>query len=153
MQPAGFELWRPESPLPSEYDFNPRGGRAAAASWKCFGGLSLEQAYQRLWSDPVANEEQFAHMGPAAFDYYFPVIDRFLRGADPRDHDDHREVRAFGYTIAAQLVDRIDPRLNEEISALATHILTHLRDYAHHRTGQRKVAGAWKRVEKKLWKY
>ncbi len=150
MEPFGFTLERPSSPLPTEYDFCPRGGRAAEAAWKCYGNLTLEQAYQRLLSNPVENEEQFAHMGPVAFDYYFPVIDRFLRGVDPRDQNDHREARALGYTISAQLVGTLEPSLKEEISDLVKHVLGNPRAYAHHKTGRRKLVGAWRRVETRL---
>ena len=153
MEPFGFTLSRPASPLPTEDEFCPRGGRASFAAWNCFGTLSLEEAYQLLLGDPVTIEEQFAHMGPVAFDYYFPVIDRYIRGVDPRDPEDSREARSLGYTVAVQLVDTIDPRLNAEISDLVSHVLTHLSDYAPHKTAQRKVAGAWKRVEKKLLRY
>ena len=149
ISPSGFRLSRPEA-LPTEFDFNPRGGRAPAAAWESFGNLSLFEAYERFSTDPVTFEEQFAHMGTAAFDYYFPVIDRYLREVDPRAQDDHREARSLGYTIAVQVNEPIEPKLHAEISELVKHVLSNLRDYSQNKTGQRKIAGGWKRAEKKL---
>ena len=148
---SGFDLRRPAE-LPTEYDFNPRGGRAPAAAWETFGNLTLRQAYRLFRTDPETYEEQFAHMGIAAFDYYFPVIHRYLHEVDPRDQDDHREARALGYTIAVQLNEPIEPRLHAEISDLVKHVLANLKDYAQNKAKQRQVAGGWKRAERKLRK-
>ncbi|MEM7262192.1 MAG: hypothetical protein AAF488_09395 [Planctomycetota bacterium] len=143
-------LPRPSSPLPVEYDFDPHGSRAAQSSWECFGGLTIRQAYEKLSDDPENVEAEFAHMGRAAFDYYFPVIDRYLRSADPKDHNDHREARALAYTLAAQLTGDLEPRLAQELEDLTDFVLGNIRYFAHNRTGERKIGGAWKLVRKKL---
>lgn len=149
IDPVPF-LPRPSSPLPVEYDFDPHGSRAAQSSWECLGGLTIRQAYAKLSEDPENVEAEFAHMGRVAFDYYFPVLDRYIRSADPKDHDDHREARAIAYTIAAQLTGDLEPQLAEELQALTDFVLGNIRNFAHNRTVERKVAGAWKLVDKKL---
>jgi hypothetical protein len=54
------------------------------AAWKNFGGLSLEEAYIRLCENPEARQEDFMWMGDAAFIYYFPVIDRYIREVESK---------------------------------------------------------------------
>lgn len=68
------------SNLPSERDFDPYvGDLDAQCAWLNFGGLNLEEATQRFRERPEIYHEDFMHMGGRAFDYYYPVIDRFLR--------------------------------------------------------------------------
>jgi hypothetical protein len=72
--------WQPLSTtLPTKKDFDPYDGNLDAASaWREFGGLTLDQAYKRFLSNSLSYQEDFMFMGPAAFSFYFPVIERHL---------------------------------------------------------------------------
>ena len=68
--------------LPTERDFDPHGcGLDEQCAWRNFGGLSLEEAYQKFASAPEVYQEDFMFMGTGAFVYYYPVVEQFLRYA------------------------------------------------------------------------
>jgi hypothetical protein len=66
--------------LPTQRDFDPTGyDFDARFAWSHFGGMTLEEAFSRFIECPENYQEDFMFMGTAAFRFYFPVIDRFLR--------------------------------------------------------------------------
>ena len=72
--------------LPTAEDFtgipNPECGDAFCA-WKNFGGLTIDEAYQKFCEFPDCSQEDFMFMGDNAFIFYFPVIDRYVREQEP----------------------------------------------------------------------
>ena len=75
-----FFLRRRIAPPLCESDFDPVGGDLDAQyAWKNFGELTLKQAYDLFLTNPIHYQEDFMFMGGTAFDYYFPVIDRYIR--------------------------------------------------------------------------
>ena len=69
-----------QAKLPSEGDFDPyHGCLDAQCAWRNFGGLDLDSAYRKFCENPSYYQEDFMFMGPAAFTFYFPVVDRYLR--------------------------------------------------------------------------
>jgi hypothetical protein len=75
--------------LPTESDFlEDHGCLDAQCAWKNFGGLTLDQAYERFCDNPLHYQEDFMFMGEPAFTFYFPVLDRYVReGIRDRDED------------------------------------------------------------------
>jgi hypothetical protein len=72
----GYE-WQPISnEIPGKNDFGE--GLDERSAYKEFGGLTLDEAYQRFIENPVSCQEDFMFMGPVAFCYYFPVVERYL---------------------------------------------------------------------------
>lgn len=67
------------SDLPNERDFDPFGGVDEQCAWRHFGGLNLEEAYEKFANYPEIYQEDFMFMGGNAFAFYYPVIDRYLR--------------------------------------------------------------------------
>src|SRR4051812_25393352 len=70
---------RAHLPLPSQSDFCNGVGGDAGDAWRNFGGLSLDAAYQKFTECPESYQEDFMWMFPRAFEYYYPVVDRYLR--------------------------------------------------------------------------
>ena len=48
-------------------------------AWKEFGGLTIDDAYKKFCQVPDNYQEDFMFMGDAAFIFYFPVIDKYIR--------------------------------------------------------------------------
>jgi hypothetical protein len=85
--PIHFRLQRPAGPLPSQEDFGFSADQTDA--WRFFENHTMEEAYRRFIGLPESYQEHFAWMRPAAFAYYFPVIDTYLREEkweDPWDY-------------------------------------------------------------------
>ncbi|WP_146443930.1 hypothetical protein [Botrimarina colliarenosi] len=67
-------------PLPTEADFLLNdGGPVPQEAWKNFGGLSLEQAYEKFCDRAYLYSQDFEFMGERAFAYYYEVLDRYVR--------------------------------------------------------------------------
>src|SRR5262245_49928512 len=109
-------------PLPRAIDFDPwKCDLDAQHAWKTFGGLSLEEAYTKFCEIPESYQEDFMFMGSAAFLYYFPVIDEYLRSAVPCDESDDCQADILGSCVAAQFDwkgARIPPELRVRIESL-----------------------------------
>lgn len=149
-----FRLHRPSTPLPGESDFDPFGGDLdARCAWKNFGGLSLKQAYERFISAPEIYQEDFMFMGPVAFDYYFPIIDCYVREVSGSEDGDDCEVSILGSGVAAQFdwkAGRASDQLIREIADLSSYVLTHIDQYSPVAKDQRRIIREWKKVEAML---
>jgi hypothetical protein len=118
-------LPRPKAPLPGHKDFDPWDGFLDAEyAWKNFGGLTLPQAWELFCENPIHYQEDFMFMGPVAFAYYFPVIDRHLREAQPTEVDDDCLAWIIGRGVQAQLEGkhRFRESLLQEIAELAAYV-------------------------------
>ena len=149
-----FFLRRRSAPLPSEKDFDPFGGDLdAQCAWKNFGELTLKQAYDLFLTNPIHYQEDFMFMGGAAFDYYFPVIDRYIREVVGDDEGDDCEVAILGSGVAAQFDwNGADPNdaLVSEIAQLAAYVSSNVAQYSPAAKDQRRIKREWSRVNEKI---
>lgn len=123
--PKWTGLSRPAAPLPGLKDFDPYDGDLDALyAWKNLGGLTLPQAWEVFADHPIHHEEGFMFMGPVAFAYYFPILDRHLREAQPTDADDDCLAWIIGYGVKMQLETehRFGESLLQEIAELAAFV-------------------------------
>ena len=78
--------------LPRVEDFtctpNPKDDLDGYYAWQNFGGLTVAEAYTKFCESPHIYQEDFMFMGDAAFVFYFPVIDQYLREVEPTYKDD-----------------------------------------------------------------
>ncbi len=86
--------------LPRESDFYTHGGDLDGQhAWKCFGGLTLEQARQKFLGNPEFHQEDFMFMGGKAFAYYFPVIEEYLKSGAVGDSSSDYQMWILSYAI------------------------------------------------------
>ncbi|MBI5801350.1 MAG: hypothetical protein HZA92_11605 [Verrucomicrobia bacterium] len=151
--PAKAKSESPATALPTEKDFDPWNGCLDAQhAWKQFGGLDLEQAHEKLCENPLNYQEDFMFMGPKAFKFYFPVVDRFLRRErEPWEFDDS-QAWILGKAMRLQLERRNDDELLKSIGDLCQHVRTHLSKYATDENEQAEIGAAWLEVESQLAK-
>lgn len=73
--------------LPTIEDFtsDPEHDLDGAYAWSQFGGLTIDEAYDKFCERPELRQEDFMAMGDRAFTYYFPVIDKFVREKEPQE--------------------------------------------------------------------
>ena len=144
-----FRLRRPSSPLPTAVDFYSGPNTEAAFAWERFGGKSLSEAYDFFMEAPEIWGEDFAWMFPKAFEYYFPVVDKYLREID-EDGDlvsCSDDAWIFGCRIASQFhwKDGTKPPtyVVDEIADLSSFIKTQYRD-------EREVMDSWSKVDREV---
>ena len=92
-------------------------------------------------------------MGGTAFDYYFPVIDRYIREIRGEEEGDDCEVAILGSGVAAQFDwNGADPSdtLVGEIARLSEYVASHLGRYSPAAKDQRRIEREWNRVEEKI---
>ena len=147
---SGHFLHRPKAPLPDAADFDPWGGNLDARhAWKDFGELSLAQAYKLFLENPCSFQEDFMFMGPEAFAYYFPVIDRYLREVHGDDPDGDCHAGILGMATAMQLEEANTPALRSvavEAAALASHVTGNPARYTPDERMQERLLREWRKV-------
>ena len=146
--PSQSHSWpRPLAPLPTEKDFDPWDGDLDAQyAWKNFGGMTLDQAYVEFCDRPEIYTEDFAFMGPKAFSYYFPVIDRYLREISSQEEDDHYDVGYIGIAIQERLEDKQvwrSTKVLSEIRSLTEFVLGNVTRYSVSEKVHRKITRIW----------
>ena len=119
--------------LPNQKDFyqselNLDGHRA----WKNFGGLTVDQAYEKFCENPNYYQEDFMFMGGPAFTFYFPIIDRYIREKEFRiAFSGETRILCEGFRIRIQERSRkphmFTPKIGNKIVALCTFILDQLK--------------------------
>lgn len=144
--------------IPTEHDFfsEPRGD--AEYAWEVFGGLSLDVAFDRYLELPDSYQEAFMWMVPRAFEYYFPVVDRYLRGVDVRieDHpwDDGCEAWILGCAIELQFHGKDGSCLPDymigEISELSAYVRSSLDRYSEDPDERLRIDRKWQKLESTL---
>ena len=152
-----FRLKRTAANLPVESDFDPFGGCLDARSaWRHFGRLSLQQAYDLFISNPLRYQEDFMFMGPRAFEYYLPVIDRYLREVPGGEDLDGCEAAILGSGIGLQF-DSNDSALSKaavsEIEDLSAFVRAHLARFSPETGEQGRIEEAWRQVDVKIAQY
>ena len=103
---SGYILKDLNEKLPEEKDFDPWNGFLdAQCAWKNFGGLNLCEAFEKFCDNPLKYQEDFMFMGPKAFAYYYPVLDKYLREVQPDDEDDDCEAWGIVCAFEMQLIE------------------------------------------------
>ncbi|MCH7547452.1 MAG: hypothetical protein IID30_13715 [Planctomycetes bacterium] len=153
---SAFRLKRPEEPLPSKADFDPFGGNLdARCAWKHFGGLSIQQAYELFMTNTLHYQEDFMWMGSKAFEYYLPVIDRYLHEVLGDEWDD-TEAAILGCGVALQF-DWNDADLSRgtvaELEELSVFVRSNLDRFSPLPKEQRRIDRRWKVVDLKITSY
>ncbi len=151
---TAFRLARPTAPLPTESEFGE--SLDARSAWRDFGNLSIQQAYELFLTNPLGYQEDFMFMGSRAFEYYLPVIDRYLREISSEDELDDCEAAVIGSGVALQF-DWNDSDLSRravaEIEELSTFVLGNLSRYSPSPVEQRRIEIEWNGVHKKAEEY
>ena len=90
--------------LPTIEDFtsDPENDLDGAYAWRLFGGLSVDEAYDKFSERPDLRQEDFMFMGDAAFVFYFSVIDRHIRENEPKEEFD-AEAHILALAITAHV--------------------------------------------------
>jgi hypothetical protein len=112
--------------LPTENDFDPYcGDLDAQSAWRSFGGLTLQQAYEKFCEVPEVHQEDFMFMGWKAFSFYLPVLEKYLAEVVPVDDMDDCEGWILGCAIEAQIHenDQIDDGMRSRLISLAENVI------------------------------
>lgn len=140
--------------MPGPSDFDPWSGNLDALhAWKNFGDLSLDQAHRLFLENPAYYQEDFMFMGPAAFDHYFPVIDRYLREFRRPDDDDDDD--GCAWILGAAMVSQLEtttPRpiaigTAMEIADLAAFMIAGIGRFATDPQGQGRILAKWREAK------
>jgi hypothetical protein len=121
-------------------------------AWQNFGGKTIEEALELFSSVPYSYAEDFMWMDAEAFRFYFPVIDRYLRGLPPIHPD------SFGtgaWIIAASIQMHFDCEedmtgLHEPIIALCDYVCANLDCFDEERARQEEIRSAWSELRQRV---
>jgi len=152
--PNGNYNWMPLSTkLPTKDDFDPYGGDLDAESaWREFGGMTLDQAYQHFLSNPLCHQEDFMFMGPVAFCYYFPVIERHLHAFRIECEEEH-EAWILAHALMTQLENlgvASNLELVKRIGRLADYVIKHIHHFETDPDEQSRILKAWHKLREFL---
>ena len=141
------------TPIPNETDFS--GCPDGKWAWKNFGGLTLGEAIEKFKSAPDVYREDFTYMGPAAFVYYFPAIDQYLRetiGLSEKEREDGRYSWDLSYCIQYQFRDlksKLAPIANSA-SDLCDFMLQNIEFFIDDCETPSKLEKRWKKVQRQI---
>jgi len=134
--------------LPSAKDFNPWGGDGDAMyAWKNFGGLTIEEAYKKFCDNPLGYQEDFMWMGTKAFEYYFPVLEKYLQEIQPEDELDDCEGWIIGCGIEMQLNEDCSIELTNKIEKLTDQVIYRFSNFD---IDQEQVIYQWNKIKNKI---
>ena len=123
------------------------------SAWEHFGGLTLEEAYERFCVRPDIHQEDFMFMGWTVFLYYFPVIETYLHVAIPRDEFDECEALILADIILRQWEQarlRRVPDLGQRLLDLCAYVRSNLDRYDLRPERQKEVDTAWAKLEARV---
>lgn len=139
--------------LPAKEDFGR--GLDEAYAWKQFGGMPLDEAYRHFLKSPECRQEDFMFMGPTAFLFYFPVIERYLYTVQAEHELDDCQAWILAKGITAQVENRdVTPSkgLIVRVAKLVDHVLRNPNQYAPTMDEQERVLSAWKELREVIEK-
>ena len=148
-------VWpRPASPLPNEKEFDPYNGNLDCQhALQVFGGMTLDQAYSEFCDRPEIYQEDFVFMGPKAFVYYFPIVDRYLREVKSNDPHDDCAADILAYAINGQL-DNDDvsgsATIVSELCNLIDFVLLEVARYSGSKKIRKQIHATWNQLADKL---
>ena len=140
--------------IPSQSDFCADLGGDAGYAWRNFGGLDLHEAYQRFLEGPAMYQEDFMWMFPRAFEYYYPVVDRYLKSVSVHDGGDafygNCQAWILGCAIESQFHwtngSRPPDYVISEISQLLNFVRGHLHHYSLDADEQIRIDKCWEKL-------
>lgn len=144
--------------LPSVEDFavteNPEDDLDGLGAWRCFGGLSREEAYAKLCESPETHQEHFMWMGDRAFAFYFAALERYLRDDEPSCEFDE-----IAFVVAHDIGSHLPARgpearaIYDRLTRLCDFVLDRLRGLQE-RDGRshpvHEVTAAWRDLRAKI---
>ena len=137
--------------LPSKEDFCGGGAPDATVAWEDFGGLTLDEAYNKLVDDAVSYAGGFYWMFPPAFAYYFPIVDKYLREYEPSTDMDHCPAASLGSCLHSQFHwttgAKPPPSVVEEIAALSDFVKANPGRYSSEKDEQMRILENWTSVD------
>ena len=146
-----------DSALPTETDFDPYGGCLDCQhAWRTFGGMSIEEAFQKFVEHPLCHQEDFMFMGGRAFVYYFPVLDRYLRGfrCDENTDGSYDSFAAvIGGGLCVQLLSKTSHELDpimDEILDLVDYVRCHTAILAVDINEQKRIDSDWQILQAQI---
>ncbi|MCA9112004.1 MAG: hypothetical protein KDA52_18775 [Planctomycetaceae bacterium] len=145
--------------LPKERDFDPYGGGLDEQwAWKNFGGLTLDEAYEKFVSAPELYQENFMFMGERAFAFYYPVIDRFLRETIdlPVDERGDRQSWILPHCIRGQFIPanrRYVSALKQPVIDLCEFMLQHIQCFADDWDDPTEIENNWRHLQEHVRQY
>ena len=152
-EPVVFRLHRLDFPLPSRVDFG--FGLDQNSAWKNFGNLTLNEAWVRFLESPENYQEDFMWMGSAAFAYYFPVIDKYLR-EERSELEIHNGCSAWilGCDVKMQFQwadgHKPSPQIVEEIRDLSAFVKENTSRYSDDPAEQDRIRESWRKVDEEV---
>ncbi len=157
----GLIAARSHLPIPSQPDFCNELKGDAGYAWRNFGGLTLEAAYWKFIESPQTNQEDFMWMFPKAFEYYYPVLDRYLRSVNVSDdvHGINDGCRAWflGCALEEQFHwtdgSRPPDYVVGEIRDLSHYVRHHLSQYSNHQSERDRIDDSWQKLDETLSLY
>ena len=119
--------------------------------WRHFGGLTLDDAYEKSVSDPEIYQEDFMFIGGKAFAFYYPVIDRFLRKTIdlPVDERGDRQSWVLPLCIRGQFDGsnrRYVAALKHSVLDLCVFMLQHIRYFADDWDDPTEIKNNWRHL-------
>ena len=131
----------------------PHGSLDEQGAWKQFGGLSRAEAFQRFIENPIHYQEDFMWMGPKAFAYYFPVIERFLFEFELAPDNDDAQAWILGCDVMMQFsstkpdcLKHLVPRIHD----LACWVKANVHRFSYDQHEHHRIANKWVRLEELL---
>ena len=149
---------RAHLPIPVQSDFCIELSGDAGYAWRNIGGMTLEAAYEKFFECPEINQEDFMWMFPRAFEYYYPVVDRYLRSADIGDDfyhfDEGCQAWILGCCLESQFHwadgSRPPDYVVSEIRALAQFVRDHLHHYSLDPDEKTRIDSCWVKLQETL---
>ena len=123
-------------------------------AWKNFGGLTMEVAYIKFCENPDCYQEDFMWMGPRAFAFYFPVINRFIREEECAvEFDEITWILAYSIKMHFRSNEPVVQALSNQLLLLCDFVLESLRalpDQDDRSRTVQEVADAWRDVRAQI---
>lgn len=120
---------------PTIADFDPwKGSLDAIAAWEEFGGLDVDDAFNKFCTCPEQYAGDFMWMGPKAFVFYLPVLEKHIQRAKEREsiRDEPASVEEIGQSILFQLqsnATQIITCIDDQLARLCEMVLQNPRLY------------------------
>ncbi|MEJ0091572.1 MAG: hypothetical protein WDM80_17725 [Limisphaerales bacterium] len=89
-------------------------------------------------------------MGASAFQFYFPVIDRFLRDARHIEGQFDGQAWILAKAISSQMENPLPEDLIGKIEKLCYHVRDNLSQYGECKIEQEEIDNVWLEVEKRV---
>jgi hypothetical protein len=114
----------------------------------------MQEAYTRFIEVPESYWADFMWMLPAAFAYYFPVIDQYLREGKWDGPLDFCSTDALGYAVRSQFHwkdgSKPPPQVVQEIADLSAFVQANLGRFSEDPDEQERINESWQQVDEEV---